>query len=141
MDNSLELTVTDLSGLKDAASSILKFCGEDRIFLFDAPMGAGKTTLIKELCGLLGSSDSFSSPTYSIVNEYQARSGKIFHFDLYRLKNEAELMDLGIEEYLDSRSYCFIEWPDLARPLLEQPFVEIKISMLGEVRTISCKKQ
>jgi tRNA threonylcarbamoyl adenosine modification protein YjeE len=76
-------------------------------------MGSGKTTFIKSIGHVLGVKDGMSSPTFSIVNEYETSIGeKLYHFDFYRLKNELEAYDIGTEEYFDSGKYCFVEWPD-----------------------------
>lgn len=123
--------------LPEIADNILQGFSSARIFLLEAPMGAGKTTLIKQLCKTLGSSDSFSSPTFSIVNEYVSTKGKIYHFDLYRVKSETELFDLGIEEYLDSGHYCFIEWPKSALGFIEYPYVKISIEVQDNIRYLS----
>jgi tRNA threonylcarbamoyladenosine biosynthesis protein TsaE len=128
----LELT---LDNLPDVARQLLASTNE-KIFLFNAQMGGGKTTVIKELCKHLGSTDNLSSPTYSIVNEYSYPGGKIFHFDLYRVKSVAELLDAGAEEYLDSGHYCFIEWPVLAEELVEADFIKVNIEMNGETRRL-----
>jgi tRNA threonylcarbamoyladenosine biosynthesis protein TsaE len=116
-----------LSALPSAAKDLLEFAGSKRIFLIEGPMGAGKTTFIKELCRALGSSDDFGSPTFSLVNEYKYPSGRIYHFDLYRLKDRNELPDIGFEEYIDSGNYCFIEWPELAMDFIDAGFVKVKI--------------
>ena len=92
--------------------------------LLAAFLGAGKTTLIKVLCEQLGVSDHVQSPTFSIVNEY---GDSVYHFDCYRLKSVYEAMDFGIEEYLDSGKYCFIEWPEIIEPLLPNEILKIKI--------------
>ena len=102
--------------------------------------GSGKTTLIKELCKILGSQDHFSSPTYSIVNEYVYPGGKLFHFDLYRLKNLNELLDIGFEDYLYSGQYCFIEWPELAKDLINSDYVKIHLNDYGSKRLIGIEK-
>lgn len=75
-------------------------------------MGAGKTTFVNAICKALGVIDSTSSPTFSIVNEYQSPVGALYHFDFYRLKTEEEALDLGYEEYFYSTQYCFVEWPE-----------------------------
>jgi len=104
----------------DAAKQLLEFAKNERVFLFDAPMGAGKTTFIKSLCQSLSVIDTMSSPTYSIVNEYNTNSSlKLYHFDLYRLKSSEELFELGFEDYVSSGNYLFIEWPELAIPFLD----------------------
>ena len=116
----IELDISSISSHQDAVKSIIDFAENEKIFLFDAPMGAGKTTFIKSFCEYLAVSDTMSSPTYSIVNEYHTKSNnKVFHFDLYRLKSEQELFELGFEEYISSNQYVFVEWPEMAIPYLD----------------------
>lgn len=129
-----ELDISDLSAISAHAKALLDFAGGKRTFLFYAPMGAGKTTFIKELCARLGSEDHFSSPTYSIINEYGYPGGKIYHFDLYRLKNQEELFDLGIEDYLASGHYCFFEWPELVEDLVGSDYLKIEIRVKENYR-------
>lgn len=136
MATSLQLELQNPSGLPAVAKALLDFAAPHRIFLFDAPMGAGKTTLIKELCRQLGSTDAFSSPTYSIVNEYSSPNGKLFHFDLYRIKDQEELLDLGVEDYLDGKHYCFLEWPELAENFLDKNYVKVLIHVNENIRYI-----
>lgn len=136
MKPALELKMSSLDELPSVATALLDFAGDTRIFLFYAPMGGGKTTLIKELCLQLRSGDHFSSPTYSIINEYDYPGGKIYHFDLYRLKNQAELLDLGIEEHLGHDTYCFFEWPDLVEGLIDKSYVKIEMEINGNARYI-----
>ena len=104
-----------------------------KIFLFTGEIGAGKTTLIKQLCKHLGATDEISSPTYSIVNEYAYDNplghGLIYHLDLYRLNKIEEALHIGIEEYLDSGHYCFIEWPELIEVLIDSSAIRIKIDI------------
>jgi tRNA threonylcarbamoyladenosine biosynthesis protein TsaE len=97
-------------------------------------MGVGKTTFIKEIAKVLGVNDTMSSPTYSIVNEYQLENGKIFHFDLYRVKSFDECLDIGMDEYLNSGNYCFIEWPEIANPLYPENHIVIKITTENQFR-------
>jgi tRNA threonylcarbamoyladenosine biosynthesis protein TsaE len=129
-----------LDELPQVASRLLEIASNARIFLFEGPMGSGKTTLIREMCRQLGSNDNFSSPTFSLINEYGSKAGKLYHLDLYRLRDQDELMDLGIEEYLDSGSYIFIEWPGLALPLTNPPFIRIIIRPENNFRYISAVK-
>lgn len=99
-----------------------------RTFVFYGQVGAGKTTLIKSLAKHLGVTDTISSPTFSLVNEHITTSGdKIFHFDMYRLNNMEEALDIGMEDYLDSDAWIFIEWPEKIIPLLATSFHKIEI--------------
>lgn len=105
--------------------------------VFDAEMGAGKTTLIKEIVKQLGSDDKVSSPTFSIVNEYVTKNKQtIYHFDLYRLKNQEELLDLGFEEYFAPNSIQLIEWPQIAYNFLPKHYHTITIKPTKNTRQI-----
>lgn len=123
----MELVIKDTGGLKQAAEALLAFAGDEKIFLFYGPMGAGKTTFISTLCRLLGSEDEAGSPTFSIVNEYAYDGGLIYHFDFYRLNSEIEALDFGIEEYLYSKEFCFLEWPEKIASLLPEHYVKVQI--------------
>lgn len=104
-----------------------------KIILFYAEMGAGKTTLIKEICKQLGVEDVISSPTFSLVNEYKTKDDKqIYHFDFYRIEDEEEALDIGIEDYFDSGNWCFVEWPNNIENLVPLDAVEIHISILED---------
>jgi len=109
----------DLTGLPDMASLIIEHMHQKNILLFSGDVGAGKTTLIKEICLQLQVSDEVSSPTYALVNEYESSLGPIYHMDLYRLDTAMEIFEAGIMEYLESGRLCFIEWPDLLLPMME----------------------
>ena len=126
------LTVHNVSELPQAAAGIIKFAESQKIFLFNGDMGAGKTTLIKALCKELGVVDNVTSPTFSIVNEYNIATGKIYHFDFYRLKNQTEALDMGYEEYFYSGNYCFIEWPAMIPDLLPDRYININIKVLPD---------
>ena len=103
-----------------------------RVYAFDAPMGAGKTTFISELCRSLGTDDVANSPTFAIVNVYELpQNGELYHFDCYRLKDIREALDFGAEEYLYSGNYCFIEWPDIIAPILPDDTVYVSIRVLA----------
>lgn len=116
----LKLDISDMNSHSLAAKQLIDFAGKERVFLFNAPMGAGKTTFIKAICHFLGVIDTMSSPTYSIVNEYDTGDKfKIYHFDLYRLRSAEELFDIGFEDYLNSPNYIFIEWPEMAMPFVD----------------------
>ncbi|MFM2376063.1 MAG: tRNA ((37)-N6)-threonylcarbamoyltransferase complex ATPase subunit type 1 TsaE [Bacteroidota bacterium] len=123
--------------VKMVAESILDISGSHRIFAVHGPMGAGKTTLIKTLCELLGTGDVVKSPTFSIVNEYGSPHGSIYHFDFYRIESLEEVFDIGLEEYLESGCYCFMEWAEFIAPLIPEDAIEIRILVSGpESRTI-----
>ncbi|MDP3312631.1 tRNA (adenosine(37)-N6)-threonylcarbamoyltransferase complex ATPase subunit type 1 TsaE [Lutibacter sp.] len=112
-----------------------------KILLFYGEMGAGKTTLIKEIVKQLGSIDNVSSPTFSLVNEYRSVENKIiFHFDFFRIDSENEAMDMGIEEYFYSNNWCLVEWPNKIENLLPLESVIITISIINpNLRTITLK--
>ena len=113
---------------------------QHNIFLLKGNLGAGKTTFTQFLLKKLGSNDEVSSPTYAIVNEYHSPKGKIFHFDLYRMKNIDEVYDIGMEEYLDNAFLCIIEWPEIyEEELTDFPHHEMKIENLGDERVIIFK--
>ncbi|GHT75556.1 hypothetical protein FACS189456_7330 [Bacteroidia bacterium] len=96
-------------------------------------MGAGKTTLIKEICAQLGVVDTVTSPTFALINEYQCSNGtRIAHFDFYRLKNIEEALQLGVEEYFDSTNICLIEWPELVESLLPDDAVRLHLSVTAQ---------
>lgn len=128
----MELLVQRLDELDATAQSILNFAPHNRIFIFYGDMGAGKTTLIKSICKVLGVTDNISSPTFAIVNEYRAESNTIYHFDFYRLKTETEAMDMGFEEYLYSGNYCLIEWPEKVPELLPESYISINIQVVAD---------
>lgn len=131
------ITITNLSELPSAAKQLLEIYPNKKIFAFYGEMGAGKTTFIKAICETLGVSDSISSPTFSIVNEYRSSKGeKIFHFDFYRIKSLNEAYDMGYEDYFYSGAYCFIEWPEKIAELLPEEHVKVNIDQNAEQRII-----
>lgn len=138
----MQLFAKNEKKLHKVAQEIIKYAGNDKIWLFEGQLGAGKTTLIKNIGFSLRVIDNMSSPTYSIINEYETESGNlIFHMDCYRLKNLQEAIDIGMEEYLDSGNYCFIEWPEKIAALLPEHYLTIAIEAeADECRTINLKK-
>ncbi len=122
----LTYTAKSVADLKGIARQLLdKF--NNNVILFKGAMGAGKTSLIKALCQELGTEDEVSSPTFSLVNEYATVRGPLYHFDFYRVEDEMEAFDIGLEEYLDSGHYCFMEWPEKISNLLAGDFDIVKI--------------
>ena len=104
-----------------------------KVLLFNGEMGAGKTTLIKKLCENLGVNEPTSSPTFSLVNEYEANNNQlVYHFDFYRLNNEVEALDMGIDDYLYSSNRCFIEWAEKIPNLIPETHSVITISLLTD---------
>lgn len=133
----MQFTIHQKSDWQKVADSILPEF-KNNILLLKGNLGAGKTTFTQFLLKNLGSEDEVSSPTYSIVNEYNSPKGKIFHFDLYRLKNIEEVYDIGIEEYLDNSYLCIIEWPEVYEAELQGlNFHTMSIENTGESRKIS----
>jgi tRNA threonylcarbamoyladenosine biosynthesis protein TsaE len=126
----VQIKVFDIRQLDEAAKKLIKFAGENRIWLFEGDLGAGKTTLIKAICRNFNVEDIVNSPSFSLVNEYKGKNGAIFyHLDFYRIKNEEEAMDIGAEEYIFSGNYCFIEWPSKIASLLPQQYVSVSIQV------------
>ncbi|MGV8946677.1 MAG: tRNA (adenosine(37)-N6)-threonylcarbamoyltransferase complex ATPase subunit type 1 TsaE [Lutibacter sp.] len=129
-----------LKELPAIAKEIIKST-KSKVLLFYGEMGVGKTTLIKEIVKQLGSLDTVSSPTFSLVNEYHTTNDeKIYHFDFYRINNENEALDIGIEEYFYSDCWCLVEWPNKVKNLLPLNSVTITISTNSDqLRTIELR--
>lgn len=116
--------------LDEVAKAILEKAGDCRVWLLYGEMGSGKTTFVKSVCAQLGVTDVASSPTFSIVNEYETNDhDKIYHFDFYRIKNEAEAYDIGTEEYFYSGYLCLVEWPEKIPSLIPEEHVEVTIKV------------
>lgn len=125
----MEIAAFQLKDIPKIAENLISEFDKHRVFIFRAPMGAGKTTLIKEICHQLGTHDVVASPTFAIVNVYESASKEdIYHFDFYRLEKVQDAFEIGFYDYLDSGSYCFIEWPDLILEYLPDAYVEVRIS-------------
>jgi len=134
-----QLTADQLTG---AARKLLEVASDQKVWLFYGEMGAGKTTFIKAIGEVKGVYGGMSSPTFSIINEYHTVDGnKIYHFDLYRIKNERELIEIGADEYFDSNELCLVEWPEKLGSLTPPNSFSIRITTTGPVhRTIEYKK-
>jgi tRNA threonylcarbamoyladenosine biosynthesis protein TsaE len=131
------MKVHSVGELPSAAKELLSLCGDRRVIAFYGAMGAGKTTFIKAICEVLGVSENVSSPTFALVNEYRDDKGEpVFHFDFYRIKDEKEAIDIGVDEYFYSGHYCFIEWPEKVLNLLPDDCVKVFINLEGETRQI-----
>lgn len=115
--------------IQQAAAQFVAAMGTSTVFAFYGKMGAGKTTFIKALCRELGVQDTVNSPTFAIVNEYEAGDGQpVYHFDFYRIKRLTEAYDMGCDEYFYSGRPCFIEWPELIEDILPDDTVRVHIS-------------
>lgn len=123
------------------ARKLLTTFEEERFFAFFGKMGVGKTTLIKEMCEVLGVEDVVCSPTFAIVNEYSTAQGEsVFHFDFYRLKSISEAYDIGYEEYFYSGCYCFTEWTEKIEELLPERYVRVEMEERDGVRILNAIK-
>jgi tRNA threonylcarbamoyladenosine biosynthesis protein TsaE len=127
------MTITfSIDQLEAVAQQILDQ-NPNKVILFNGDMGVGKTTLIKQLCKTLGVEEATSSPTFSLVNEYQtAKNQIVYHFDFYRLNQESEALDMGVEDYLYSGNWCFIEWSEKIENLIPEQHSIITIELLAD---------
>ncbi len=125
--NTEEMNITyALHELPQIAQTLLPKLANKLILLY-GEMGTGKTTLVKAFLGVLGAMDRGSSPTFSLVNAYESPAGKVYHLDLYRLKDDAEAYEMGLEDYLNSENWCFVEWPRGEKNLLPQNYTILRI--------------
>ena len=125
------IEIDSLDDLDDVARVVIDSLGDRTVVAFDAPMGAGKTTLISRIAALLGAEDDVTSPTFAIVNQYVG-DRTIYHFDMYRIDRVEEALDFGSEEYLASGDLCLVEWPEKIEPLLPDNTMVVKIEILGD---------
>jgi len=133
--NQLGTKALTLDDLQQAALELLKQSSGLLVWLLQGEMGSGKTTLVKHLVKELSAESLVTSPTFSIVNVYgKEDKNVVYHFDFYRIKNEAEALDLGFEEYLTSGNLCLIEWSDKVKMLLPPQFFEVKIHSVDSLR-------
>lgn len=127
--------IFSLSEIDKAALAFLEWRGDHRVFALHGEMGAGKTTLAQAVCRAMGVKDAMSSPTYALVNHYEAPGfGPVLHMDLYRLADAEEGRDAGIEEQLHSGAFCFVEWPLRAPELLPDDAVDLRLEVLEDGR-------
>ncbi len=124
--------IFSLDEIKNIAQSVIAE-NPNKVILFHGEMGAGKTTFIKQLAKELGVTEATSSPTFSLVNEYETTNNQlVYHFDFYRLKNETEALDMGVDEYLYSGNWCFIEWAENIPNLIPEYHSVISIKELPD---------
>ncbi len=115
----MTIEIADITDIQRSAKEFLDQIENGRVFCFEAEMGIGKTTFITALLSAMGIAKTDGSPTYSLVNTYESQMfGKVYHFDVFRLKNESEAYDIGIEEMLYGEGICFIEWPEKIKNLI-----------------------
>lgn len=135
--------VQDISDLTSVAKALLDDLKTTHVIAFDGQMGAGKTTFVLTVLRAMGIEETHGSPTFSLVNEYSSPFyGRVFHFDLYRLRSEEEAYDIGIEEMVYGDAYCFIEWPDKIMHLLPEDTIVVKIRLNDELdRVISWENE
>lgn len=125
-----KITIQSLDTIHEAAVEFVRQMGDNTVFAFYGEMGAGKTTFIKEICKVLGVTDTITSPTFAIVNEYRSdeTAELIYHFDFYRVEKIEEVYDFGYEDYFYSGAICFIEWPERVDSLLPNDCVHVTIT-------------
>ena len=121
-----------LENIKNAAEQFLAAAGTKTVFAFHGEMGAGKTTFIHALCEVMAIKDTISSPTFSIINQYATTTGKtVYHMDLYRLKDEQEAVNTGVEDCLYSGNTCLVEWPEKAPGIFPDDTLHVTIISIG----------
>lgn len=129
------ITIHSLGEIDEAARKFVEQMGDETVYAFYGPMGAGKTTFINALCRALGvNDDPTSSPSFSIINEYRSDTTAelIYHFDLYRLESIDEAFDIGVEDYFDSGALCLLEWPERIEDILPDDTVRVNIELLDD---------
>lgn len=137
----MKLIMEDMGDLSRVASEILQASGEIRVVVFRGEIGAGKTTLIKQICLQLGVKEAVVSPTFGLVNSYQAFHGQVHHFDWYRINYEEEAIEIGWEEYVDSGEWLLVEWPEKIENLLPDAFMDVHLEVLHDgIRELEIRK-
>lgn len=125
--------IFELHEIESAAAEFLRAMQNFKIIAFSGELGAGKTTFIKQLCKILGVTEEVSSPTFSIIQEYfSLENGAIYHIDLYRIKDEVEALNAGVEDCFEGDHWCFVEWPEKAPKIFASDTVYVNLQILGE---------
>ena len=122
------IEIDSLSELGSVAQEVIASLADRRVVLLRGGMGAGKTTLVSRIAALLGAQDTVTSPTFALVNQYEGRECRIYHFDFYRIDRIEEVFDLGYEEYFYSGDLCLIEWPENIEPLIPDDAMVVRIT-------------
>jgi tRNA threonylcarbamoyladenosine biosynthesis protein TsaE len=125
------IEINSLEELEKVAEAVIESLDGRTVVALDAPMGAGKTTLVSRIAQYLGSEDDVTSPTFAIVNQYEGER-TIYHFDMYRIDKIEEALDFGSEEYLSSGKLCLVEWPEKIEALLPEDTMVVKIEILSD---------
>lgn len=127
----IEYNINEIASTSQHIIDYLNKNDKIKVISFDGEMGSGKTTLIKEICEILGVKSEVTSPTFAIINEYESQNNTlIYHFDFYRLKNLQEALDIGTEDYFYSGFYCFLEWPEIISAILPEKIINISIKII-----------
>ena len=122
----MQITISSIEQIHDAAHQFIEAMGQRKLFAFYGKMGVGKTTFIKAVCEQMGVTDVINSPTFAIVNEYlDGDQRPIYHFDFYRIKKPAEVLDIGFEDYINSDACCFMEWPEMIEGFLPEDVIKV----------------
>lgn len=125
-----EFHISGVDALAEVSDYLISLRDKADVIAFYGSMGAGKTTLIKDLCHRMGVTDEVNSPTFAIVNEYVTETGEpVYHFDFYRIKKIEEAYDIGYENYFYSGNLCLVEWPEMIEPLLPERYIRVDISL------------
>ena len=123
------ITIQTLADTEKVAAEILRDFPEHKILLLQGDLGAGKTTLVQAFCRNLQTIENAKSPSFSIINEYHSPAGPVYHFDFYRIEEEEEAQELGLEEYWDSGYYCFLEWPEMIPSFLPRKYLSLRMEL------------
>ena len=137
-----QFKINSVDALAEVSDYLISLREEADVIAFYGSMGAGKTTLIKNLCHRMGVTDEVNSPTFAIVNEYVTEEGEsVYHFDFYRIKKLEEAYDIGYENYFYSGNLCLIEWPEMIEPLMPEKYIRVDIrhGATDNEREISCE--